>query len=647
MFTPAKMKKVRIIFQKPDIDKVIELLGRTAFVQVENLDKNARELLESYSDKEHAKIDGYLQQLKSLRANLPGKKEEINNESIDLKKAEHAFEKLRIKETLPKLIKEREDILNGLNSDKKKLNLLLKISDFSDELDLLDTEHVSSFIVDNRDIEAAEEALEGNNTEFNEIKLKECSILNVENTDNEITIKLFLDAKIKYEQIKGLKGKIKENLRELKRETDAKKQGIKKIDEKLCEISKLYSKRIDSLLETFEREKEKMEVIYRLGVSDYLSIIEGWIDNNDITKLDEELKEVTGGRYLIETIETDENPPTKLINPIKFKIYEAFVKFYSFPKSSEVDPTIFFGIAFPVFFGLMIGDMGYGLFTLVLSLYLIWRLTHKVKHDILPRWLKNFMHTIVSNNGLLIIAKGILPGSIVGIVFGFIFNEFFGAHLLPFYVFYLIKNVKTLLLISGWVGVFMVSFGFTLGAVDNLLINNKKKAAGRVGWLLLSWGIVILGLNVLQKESLSLSNLSALAAYILLVIGFLFTVSSEGVGSILEVPSVISHILSYTRLVGILLASVILAEVINLSVSYALRGPIWLIAAGLVILVFGQIFNIIIAMFEAGIQGARLIYVEFFSKFYTGNGDEFEPFKLKATREKMKNKTPKNIYRRR
>jgi V/A-type H+-transporting ATPase subunit I len=48
--------------------------------------------------------------------------------------------------------------------------------------------------------------------------------------------------------------------------------------------------------------------------------------------------------------------------------------------------------------------------------------------------------------------------------------------------------------------------------------------------------------------------------------------------------------------------------------------------AGLVIIIIGQSFNVIIGVFEPGIQGARLIFVEYFSKFYTGNGKVFRPF---------------------
>ena len=94
----------------------------------------------------------------------------------------------------------------------------------------------------------------------------------------------------------------------------------------------------------------------------------------------------------------------------------------------------------------------------------------------------------------------------------------------------------------------------------------------------------------------------------------------------MELPSIISHILSYTRLVGILLASVILAHVIDVIFINTLHQSIPLVILGVVIFFIGHLFNIILGVFEPGIQGARLIYVEFFSKFYHGNGRHFKPF---------------------
>jgi V/A-type H+-transporting ATPase subunit I len=137
---------------------------------------------------------------------------------------------------------------------------------------------------------------------------------------------------------------------------------------------------------------------------------------------------------------------------------------------------------------------------------------------------------------------------------------------------------------------------------------------------------------VLHAQPLGLSNPLAILAYALLVGGMATVLCGEGFEALMELPSLISHILSYTRLVGILLASVILAEVIDLIFLKGIQHSILLGAVGIAILVIGQLFNMLIAIFEPGIQGARLIYVEFFSKFFSGNGREFRPFASRRMR---------------
>ena len=117
-----------------------------------------------------------------------------------------------------------------------------------------------------------------------------------------------------------------------------------------------------------------------------------------------------------------------------------------------------------------------------------------------------------------------------------------------------------------------------------------------------------------------------------LAIGVASLVIGEGAFGLLGLIDIVSHILSYTRLVGILLASVVLAVVINDIAVLVFHGiPVIGILLAAIVVVGGQGFNVILGVFEPGIQGARLIFVEHFSKYFTGNGRPFRPFGAQRT----------------
>jgi V/A-type H+-transporting ATPase subunit I len=181
-----------------------------------------------------------------------------------------------------------------------------------------------------------------------------------------------------------------------------------------------------------------------------------------------------------------------------------------------------------------------------------------------------------------------------------------------------------------------------LGVIDCIREGEIKEALVKVGWISVGWGIVLLGLALIHQDAINPTwprlievNPIAFLYYGLIFGGIALMVvcdKSKGpmkVMALMEVATIISHILSYTRLIGILLASVILAHTIDyvfLKSTQDLPFGLPIFILGTIILFIGHMFNIIIGVFEPGIQGARLIYVEYFSKFYRGNGRAFKPF---------------------
>ena len=129
-------------------------------------------------------------------------------------------------------------------------------------------------------------------------------------------------------------------------------------------------------------------------------------------------------------LETKENPPTLLNNPKKLKIFESFIRFYSLPSGNEFDPTMIFAFIFPIFYGLMLGDVGYGMVILLVSRWVIRRVEGKKRNlNIMPKFLRKFALTILQPVQMVKLAKAMIPGTIVAIVLGFFFNLYFGFHL--------------------------------------------------------------------------------------------------------------------------------------------------------------------------------------------------------------------------
>jgi V/A-type H+-transporting ATPase subunit I len=238
--------------------------------------------------------------------------------------------------------------------------------------------------------------------------------------------------------------------------------------------------------------------------------------------------------------------------------------------------------------------------------------------------------TIVSPWAMREIAFTLIPGCILAIIAGTFFDAFFGAHFYPNPILDPIQNAGKLLLLAGYIGLAMVTVGFALGALKEYYHHHIRGSIGKIGGISFAWGISIVGLTILRGQSTSFSADPLFGVGLAItILGPILLIVSEGpMGGGLGIIEVVSHILSYTRLIGILLASVILALVINQIAHQAIySGAIIGILGGLLLLLVGQSFNVIIGVFEPGIQGARLLFVENFSKFYEGNGKQFRPLR--------------------
>lgn len=455
---------------------------------------------------------------------------------------------------------------------------------------------------------------------------------------------------------------------ELDREKAALEEENATLDSQTKEVKEKETEFMLAMEEYMSIELDKYELPLSALESKYAFFMVGFVPEKDFDDIKSEIESKTEGRVSIERTEIEEEPPTLLKNPPGAKNFESLTHMFSTPKSFEVDPTLIMAFAFPIFFGMMLGDIGYGLLITVLALYL-----------------KRIMKT---EGWQRLLNMSVMSG-LVAILFGFIYGEFFGPFIVPGYeppdihvlgevmgslyafhhghpVFDRVEEmgVKVLLFTTLVIGMIKVLGGFAIG-FSNVLSHHGIKAAilEKASWFIgvlamsflilgFSWNAEVFfqlgvgpnpghvpplplpglvpgwqaGVNIFYKLSVPL----IVVWLVLFLMEEIPAMGPPGVVMAVEILTWFGHILSYARLLAIGLSSVYIAFVINYVVPLLMNKfiPIPIVAgiiAGL-IMILAHLFNLILGILDPGLQSLRLHYVEFFPKFLEGGGRIYEPF---------------------
>ncbi len=335
--------------------------------------------------------------------------------------------------------------------------------------------------------------------------------------------------------------------------------------------------------------------------------INGWMPSHDVEGLRKKLSKAFSDDVMLaekEIREEDlERIPIILKNSPYFKPFEMLTGVLPLPLYTSYDPTPFIGIFFPIFFGMILGDAGYGLLLAIAS-YLLMRKFRK------PGMVRDA-------------AKILLIASLYSIFFGVLFGEFFGDiperffHLKPLCI-ERREAVIPMLFFTLAVGVAHILLGLLLGAIEGFRHHEKKEATYKVLSIVIILSMIAILASFFGFFPALLTR--PIIIGILLMTPVLFF--TGGLLAPLELLKSVGNIISYVRIMAIGLTSVLLAFVAN-----RLGGQTGDIITGVVVAGLLHLLNIILGVFSPTIHSLRLHYVEFFSKFIEHGGRRFEPLR--------------------
>jgi V/A-type H+-transporting ATPase subunit I len=386
---------------------------------------------------------------------------------------------------------------------------------------------------------------------------------------------------------------------------DAAESQLREIDQELRDFAAKWRPPYDRTRRWLQDRLAVIKATALIYGTDNCFVVFGWLPSSDLPRLEGALEERFGDAVVVtekEILETDlESVPVMVRNPRYLQPFELFTRLLPLPRYTSLDPTPFVAIFFPIFFGMIVGDAGYGAVLLVAAAALI-----AVKPTELRRQVGQILAVC----------------AVYSVFFGVFYGECFGTAARDWL---LVEpcvdrhaSFLPMLYFAIAVGSAHVLVGLVLGIVVAMKGRQPREAVTRL--LTMVALLCVLGLiasllaPVGELFRLPLLIAMAIVSPLLLVVG--------GLLAPFELVRHLGNIISYARLMAVGLASVLLAYVANALAGKA--GSVWV---GITAAVLLHAFNIVLGVFAPTVHALRLHYVEFFSKFFETGGRPYRPLK--------------------
>jgi V/A-type H+/Na+-transporting ATPase subunit I len=416
---------------------------------------------------------------------------------------------------------------------------------------------------------------------------------------------------------------------------------LEQLNGKLKTIAAEFARPLDEIERLVDMEYKLLDASQKFTRTEATVLIAGWIPAGDVTALEERIGEITGSRYVLQTnlpdSSTEEQVPVLLRHSRLLRPFEMLVSTYGLPNYRELEPTLFVALSYIVMFGMMFGDAGHGMVLAACGLIALFAGRSRNARDV----------------GILL-----LFGGFSSTIFGVVYGSYFGIEVFKKYALWhdpLEGDPMQLMYGAMGIGIIMISLGLILNVINRFrrgdVIGGILDKFGLIG-LLFYWGTLVLLMNGAAIQSRGLMGASIILFLVVPIVGWSLkepiehlhshktgghSEAGEGLtGAIIEscvgafeaILSYLANTISFVRLAAyamshaaLLFAAFMLAAEIK---TFPVGGSIF----SILVIIIGNLIAIILEGVIASVQALRLEYYEFFSKFFSGSGQPFEPFCL-------------------
>ncbi|NOZ91860.1 MAG: hypothetical protein GXO59_01155 [Dictyoglomi bacterium] len=384
------------------------------------------------------------------------------------------------------------------------------------------------------------------------------------------------------------------------------------------------------LVDYLEVEKEKWQVVSDNVLKGKKFVyLWGWIDKDKADRVKYNLEHNYPVRVLMSDPSEEEDPPVKIENPWWLRPFEIVTKLYGVPHYRFFDPTKFTAPAFFIFFGIALGDAGYGALLMLTALYFLIR--YKKAEE-------------GTKNTLLFIFYLGLTSLIFGIVTWTWFGEnpfVYNGKVFGFFSFFdVVHNTNLGLGTVLIIGIVMQMYAMSIKAWWSFKQGDWQTAVFDVfAWQVFLLSLVVLVLPIIgvgvSATTLMYAKYIAMGSALLIVltqgrhiknpIGRIAfgLISLYGIAGGYGVASFLADTLSYSRLLALNLSTGIVAHVLN-----TMLAPMFKIVIGIILLILAHALNLALGLLGSFVHSSRLIFLEMYGRFFEGTGREFKPITL-------------------